>query len=195
MGGWVEKEMRASEGGGASSSAPPPSSCLGALLASGKVGASAPTRRALSSEELAEVDQAFFLFDADGAGSVDARELQVALRALGCERARARDVRALMASFGHPPHAALDLHAFRDLVSPVVAARDATEEIARAFRWMDADAKGSLDVRDLRRIAAELGDTTTTEEELQAMISEFDLDGDGSVQPKEFFQIMSLAYE
>jgi len=189
----------ASAGGSAQPAAQPSSSSsstsLGGLIASGRVGPGASRGRRLTADESAEVDQAFFLFDSDGAGTVDARELQVALRALGCEQARARDVRALLAAYGHPPHAALDLQAFRDLVSPVVAARDATEEIARAFRFFDAEAKGSLNVRDLRRIAAELGDTTTTEEEMQAMISEFDLDGDGAVQPGEFFQIMSLAYD
>jgi centrin-3 len=45
----------------------------------------------------------------------------------------------------------------------------------RAFRLFDEENKGKISLRNLKKIARELGENLT-EEELQAMIEEFDKD-------------------
>lgn len=42
-------------------------------------------RQELSEKEKEEIQEAFELFDTDGSGSIDVKELKVALRALGFE--------------------------------------------------------------------------------------------------------------
>ena len=48
---------------------------------------------------------------------------------------------------------------------------------------------GKISFRNLKRVAKELGENMT-EEELQDMIDQADRDGDGEINPEEFYRIM-----
>ena len=67
---------------------------------------------------------------------------------------------------------------FLQPVTDWMLARDPQEEIFKAFRLFDDDDSGKISLRKLRHVARELGETMT-DEELRAMIDEFDKDGDG----------------
>ena len=59
----------------------------------------------------------------------------------------------------------------------------------KAFSLFDGDGSGTINVRNLRAVARELGETLT-DDELQAMIDEFDNDQDGEIDAEEFISIM-----
>ena len=70
-----------------------------------------------------------------------------------------------------------------------IAERDPVEEILKAFKLFDEDNTNKISMRNLRRVARELGENLS-DDELQAMIDEFDKDGDGEISESEFLGIM-----
>merc|ERR1719262_818020 len=70
--------------------------------------------------------------------------------------------------------------------------RDPKDEILKAFRLFDDDETGKISFKNLKRVAKELGERMT-DEELQEMIDEADLDGDGEVNEEEFIKMMQKA--
>lgn len=88
--------------------------------------------------------------------------------------------------------------AFTEIMTRKMLERDPDEEIARAFelfagvggRGGGAGQQGDvkIGIEDLRRVATELGETLE-EQELRAMIEEFDVDNDGLISREEFMAI------
>ena len=74
-------------------------------------------------------------------------------------------------------------------VADKYATRDPDEEIHKAFELFDEDGTRKISLKNMRRVARELGETIS-EEELRAMIEEFDRDQDGEINEEEFFYIM-----
>ncbi|XP_017317406.1 centrin-3 isoform X4 [Ictalurus punctatus] len=68
--------------------------------------------------------------------------------------------------------------------------RDPKEEVMKAFKLFDDDDSGKISLKNLRRVARELGEDIS-DEELRAMIDEFDTDGDGEISQEEFLSIMT----
>ncbi|CAG8701167.1 6313_t:CDS:2, partial [Racocetra persica] len=73
---------------------------------------------------------------------------------------------------------AFDLFDIDKDVSEKILNRSPLEEIRKAFQLFDDDNTGKISLNNLKRIAKELGENLD-DEELQAMINEFDLDEDG----------------
>ncbi|MCJ1312336.1 Calcium-binding component of the spindle pole body (SPB) half-bridge [Agyrium rufum] len=88
----------------------------------------------------------------------------------------------------HPTRLLLPLAQFQAVMAQKIQARDPREEVLRAFELFDEGGKGKIDLQDLRRVARELGEGLG-EEELAAMIEEFDLDGDHAINREEFLAI------
>lgn len=130
--------------------------------------------------------EAFDLFDTDGSGSIDVREVKVAMRALGFEPA-ADEVTALAGGADR-----VTFEAFASAMAAKVAARDPAAEARKAFRLFDAGETGKIGFADLKRVATELGEPLT-DAELQEMIDEADRDGDGQVDEAEFMRVMAKA--
>jgi len=160
----------------------------------------------LSEEQREEISEAFTLFDLDRDRHLDYHELRVALRALGFTLDKPTLLQILQAhgvpkpsykppqseSFNEPPPASallIPMQAFQMVTAQKILERDPREEILRAFELFDDGNKGFIDFEDLRRVARELGETGLEEEELRAMIEEFDLEGRGGVGREEFVGI------
>ena len=72
-------------------------------------------RRELTEEQRQEIKEAFDLFDTDGSGSIDAKELKVAMRALGFEPSK-DEVKRMMAEADREGTGKVDYKDFADLM-------------------------------------------------------------------------------
>ena len=68
--------------------------------------------------------------------------------------------------------------------------KDTREDINKVFRLFDEDNAGSVSIKNLRRVAKELGENIS-EEELQEMIERADSNGDQQVTADDFYNIMT----
>merc|ERR1711898_75260 len=154
-----------------------------------KTSLARPKKRSeLTEEQKQEIKEAFDLFDTDGTGYIDAKELKVAMRALGFEPKK-EEIKKMIAEVDREGRGVIEFNDFMDLMTTKMAERDPREEILKAFRLFDDDNTGKIGLKNLKRVARELGETMT-EEELQEMIDEADRDGDGEINEDEFIRIM-----
>lgn len=166
----------------------------------------------LSEEQREEVNEAFALFDLDKDEHIDYHELKVAFKALGFELPKSEILNILQTygvpasslatagaggskqavpaqpTFTGPSRLLLPRASFQLLAAQRILARDPREEILRAFELFDSNGTGLIRLEDLRRVARELGEGLQ-EEELQAMIEEFDVRGEGGIGRDEFVGI------
>ena len=145
-------------------------------------------RQELTEEQKQEIKEAFDLFDTDKTGTIDYHELKVAMRALGFD-VKKKEVLDLMHEYDRDRSGAIEFLDFQEIMTHKIQERDPVEEILKAFKLFDEDNSGNISLRNLRRVARELGENLS-DEELQAMIDEFDKDGDGAINESEFLGIM-----
>ncbi|XP_069607785.1 centrin-3 isoform X1 [Ranitomeya imitator] len=157
-------------------------------------------KRELSEEQKQEIKDAFDLFDTDKDKAIDYHELKVAMRALGFDVKKA-DVLRILKDYDSEATGRISFEDFKEVglkpqlfaenaVTDLILDRDPQEEMMKAFKLFDDDDSGRISMRNLRRVARELGENMS-DEELRAMIEEFDKDGDGEINLQEFISIMT----
>ncbi|XP_029298245.1 caltractin [Cottoperca gobio] len=142
----------------------------------------------LTEEQKQEIKEAFDLFDTDGTGTIDVKELKVAMRALGFEPKK-EDIKKMIADIDKEGSGTIDFSDFLSIMTVKMSEKDCKEEILKAFRLFDDDGTGKISFKNLKRVAKELGENLT-DDELQEMIDEADLNGDGEINEQEFLRIM-----
>ncbi|KAJ4750458.1 Calmodulin [Rhynchospora pubera] len=141
-----------------------------------------------------EIREAFELFDLDGSGTIDAKELNVAMRALGFEMTEDQ-INQMMAEVDKDRSGGIDFDEFLYMMTEKIGERDTKEELMKAFRIIDQDKNGKISIQDIQNIARDLGEIFTVEE-IREMVQQADENGrkkyagDGEVDADEFCRIM-----
>merc|ERR1711985_210987 len=147
-------------------------------------------QKELTEEQKQEIKEAFDLFDTDGSGSIDSKELKVAMRALGFEPKK-EEIQKMVSDVDDDGSGTIEYEEFLKMMTHKILNRDPKDEILKAFRLFDDDETGKISFKNPKREAKELGERMT-DEELQEMIDEADRDGDGEVNEEEFLNMRSL---
>ena len=145
-------------------------------------------RRMLSDEQIEELREAFGLFDSDNKGALDARELKAAIRAMGFD-VKKEQVRKMMQDIGREPTQLISQDDFFEIMRDKMHEKGSKEEVLKIFQLFDEDNLGKITLKNLKKIAIEIGDAAS-EEELRGMIAEADRDGDGALNFDEFYRVM-----
>ncbi|SMN20557.1 similar to Saccharomyces cerevisiae YOR257W CDC31 Calcium-binding component of the spindle pole body (SPB) half-bridge, required for SPB duplication in mitosis and meiosis II [Maudiozyma saulgeensis] len=141
----------------------------------------------LLQEQKQEIYEAFSLFDMNNDGYLDFHEFKVALRALGFQLEK-KEILDYINRYDRDGRHLMQYDDFFTVAGEMILKRDPIEEIKRAFQLFDDDHTGKISFKNLRRVAQELGENMN-DQELRAMIEEFDMDGDGEIDEDEFIAI------
>ncbi|KAK4535281.1 hypothetical protein CDCA_CDCA04G1306 [Cyanidium caldarium] len=142
----------------------------------------------LSAEETAEFEEAFKLFDRDGDGKITVKELGTIMRSLG-QTPTERQLQDMVAEVDADRSGTIDFSEFLSLMSRQLKDADAEEEVREAFAMFDKNNDGKISAEELQLVMAKLGEQLSPEE-VQEMIREADLDGDGSIDYAEFAKLL-----
>lgn len=146
---------------------------------------------------MAELEQVFRRYDANGDGKISAEELASVLCALGAPPGPG-EVQSMMEEMDADRDGFVDLREFAAFhcQGGGAGAADAKEqeaaseaELKEAFRMYDADHNGLISARELHRVLRQLGDKCSVAD-CSRMIRSVDADGDGCVNFEEFKKMM-----
>ncbi|KAJ3121974.1 hypothetical protein HK098_003234 [Nowakowskiella sp. JEL0407] len=143
----------------------------------------------LTPEQKKEITEAYTLFDADGSGTITAKEWRIAMRGLGFEPTR-EEMGRMLAEIDIDGSGTVDCEEFMQLIMRRMASQIARDEIHHAFRLFEPDpTTGRIGASQIKKVVEMIGEDLTNDE-IREMIEEADKDGDGEVTEEDFAKIM-----
>jgi len=146
-------------------------------------------RPGLTNDEIEEIREAFNLFDTDGSGTIDPRELKAAMQSLGFDN-KNPTVYQMIADLDREFSTSIDFEEFLDAITNKLGDKESRDGISKIFSLFDDDKTGNITMKNLKRVAKELGETMS-EEELREMIERADSQGNGEITMDDFYTIMT----
>merc|ERR1712196_762878 len=121
--------------------------------------------------------------------TIDPKELKAAMQSLGFE-AKNQTIYQMIGDIDKDGSGSIDFEEFLDMMTAKMSDKDSREDIMKVFNLFDDDGTGKISLKNLKRVAKELGETMT-EAELLEMIERADADQDGEINFEEFYAIMT----
>mmetsp|Transcript_30605 Transcript_30605/g.39246 ORF Transcript_30605/g.39246 Transcript_30605/m.39246 type:complete len:144 (+) Transcript_30605:251-682(+) len=136
----------------------------------------------LTEEQLAELKEAFCLFDKDSDGAITPKELSAVLRSLGMNLTEAEllDIINVVDADGR---GTIDFHGFITIMSKRNREIDSEEEILEAFKVLDKDGNGVIRATEVRFVLTNFGLS-------DGEVDELNIDDNGSINYEEFVKMM-----
>ena len=138
----------------------------------------------LTEEQISEFKEAFSLFDKDKDGTITSRELGTVMRSLGQNPTEA-ELRDMVKEVDADGNGTIDFSEFLTMMARKLKDVDTEDELKEAFKVFDKDGNGFISAAELRHVMTNLGEKLT-DEEVDEMIKEADIDSDGQVNYEEF---------
>ncbi|KAH3859227.1 calmodulin-A-like isoform X2 [Dreissena polymorpha] len=143
----------------------------------------------LTEEQIAELKEAFSLFDKDGDGDISTKELGTVMRSLG-QNPSDQELEDMIREVDTDGNGSIEFDEFLQMMARKMKETDTEEEIKEAFKIFDKDGDGLISPAELRGVMTNLGEKLT-DEEVEEMMKEADLDGDNMISYDEFLKVMN----
>ncbi|CAK8679678.1 unnamed protein product [Clavelina lepadiformis] len=144
----------------------------------------------LTEEQISEFRRAFDLFDEDGDGTITTGELGNVMRLLGQNTTEA-ELQDMINEVDADGSGTIDFPEFLTMMARKIKDTNSEKEVREAFRVFDRDGNGYITAAQLRQFMTNLGEKLT-DEEVDEIIEEADVDGDGQVNYEEFIRMMTM---
>ncbi|KAG8062372.1 hypothetical protein GUJ93_ZPchr0003g16838 [Zizania palustris] len=142
----------------------------------------------LTEEQIAELKEAFNLFDKDGDGVITSIELGTVLSSLGQNYTEA-ELQDMIKYADADLNGVIDFHEFLNVMAHKMPDAVSENAVREAFNLIDKDKNGYICADELRQVMGNLGEKLT-DQEVADMIKEADLDGDGLISYEDFVKLM-----
>jgi len=141
----------------------------------------------LIEEQIAEFKEAFSTYDKDGDGTITIKEMGELMHSLGQIPSEAEKAEIIANT-----DLALDKIDFGDflyLMTLKMKHTDMEQELIHAFRVFDRDGNGHISGPELKFVMSSIGENLT-DEEIDMMVREADVNGDNEIDYHEFIRMM-----
>ncbi|KAJ2767693.1 hypothetical protein IWQ56_003232, partial [Coemansia nantahalensis] len=146
---------------------------------------------ASNEQNIKELRNAFAVFDKDSNGVITTDELGLLMRSLSYNPSEAQ-IKAMISEVDENGDGKIDFSEFIAMMARQPMSAESNEaELVEAFRVFDKNGDGVISADELRHIMTSLGEKLT-DEEVDEMIREADIDGDGNINFEEFAKMMKI---
>ena len=142
----------------------------------------------ISEEKITEFKEAFNIFDKDKDGYITTKELGDIMKNLGQTPSEA-ELQDMINEVDIDGNGTIDFKEFLGLMARKMRDADTEEELIEAFKVFDRDGNGLISGNELQHVMTSLGENIS-QDEVEEMIKEADLDGDGYINYEEFVRMI-----
>ena len=142
----------------------------------------------ISEDKINEFKEAFNIFDKDKDGYITTKELGDIMKNLGQTPSEA-ELQDMINEVDIDGNGTIDFKEFLGLMARKMRDNDSEEELIEAFKVFDRDGNGLISNVELQHVMTSLGENVTMDE-VDEMIKEADLDGDGYINYEEFVKMI-----
>ena len=142
----------------------------------------------LTEDKINEFKEAFEIFDKDKDGYITTKELGDIMKNLGQTPSEA-ELQDMINEVDIDGDGTIDFKEFLGLMARKMRDNDSEEELIEAFKVFDRDGNGLISNVELQHVMTSLGENVTMDE-VDEMIKEADLDGDGYINYEEFVKMI-----
>lgn len=144
----------------------------------------------LTREQVEEFKEAFSLFDEEGNGQLSNKLLITVLRALG-NNPTEEEVDFMIKEVDEDGSGTIEFDEFLQMMANKMNSINYEKIIWEAFKVYDRDGNGLISGAELRYVLSTQG-PMLTQEEIDDIISEADMDGDGHINYYEFMRLLNV---